>query len=121
MAHKKDQAEKDQSSSTSRGQADPRKEKPALGNQTDMGDQTAQNVAGDQPAPSPSDTTQRKKQDPALAHSNSTSDRTSNSPYTTKAGRVDSGGVAGTKKREGEDSPGEPTTSQKPGSSDSNQ
>src|SRR5207302_9785810 len=110
-----------QQTSTSHGQADTQQEKPALGNQTDMGDQTELNVAGDQPTTTPSDTSESEEQDPSRAHSNSTADTRGNSPYTTKAGRVDSAGVASAGRKEDADGPSNPTTSQKSGRSDSNQ
>ncbi len=67
---------------------------PALGNQTDMGDQTATNVAGDQPAKTPPD--RKERRDEAAAYSNSPSDKTNRSQYGSKAGRMDSGGIAST-------------------------
>ena len=81
----------------------------ALGNQTDMGDQTAKNVEGDQPTQTPAD--DEKRRDTSVSHSNSTADQTSRSAYGTKGGRMDSGGVASSGSDKNPEGPSDPMTS----------
>jgi hypothetical protein len=71
--------------------------KRALGSQTDEGDQTDLNVAGDKPTHTSPDA--KKSRDESIAHSNSTADHTNRSAYETKGGRLDSasGTISGSK------------------------
>ena len=62
----------------------------ALGNQTELGDQTELNVAGDRPKHEPAEETH--EHDEELAHSNSSADHAA---YKTKTGERDPAGLQG--------------------------
>ncbi len=85
---------------------------PALGNQTDMGEQTEQNVSGDQPTKEPRDTS--NGEDETASYSNSPADTTHRSAYGSKAGRMDTGGVASTGRNENATGPSDPMKSHSP-------